>query len=210
MKNASKSLDTFFDYIVKELKPSKFSKKLLKDQVSAQKSRLVTLERILKFQISGLRRDVHRALEPTVLLAMTPTYDKCASQSGTGMFERMKKIMADGVRGAKEDMFGMALQQVRAKMKVRLDSEILPRLKEEADKVFNTIDLDTRPLAGGREEVQKSKQYRELKLTLLSLLVENDETLKPFLEARQSSGNHGKVKSEVDSNAQTGVNSESD
>ena len=73
LEAATASLDSFRDLIVEKMKFSEVSRKLLNDQISAQKRKLVRIHSAMTRQISRFRKEAHRTLKPSIANAMAPT-----------------------------------------------------------------------------------------------------------------------------------------
>ena len=58
------------------------------------------------------QRDVNRVMTPVIQTRMTTSYDACNSESGRGMYERMKSHMSKHVDTTKSVMFCDASRQL--------------------------------------------------------------------------------------------------
>ncbi|XP_061188894.1 uncharacterized protein LOC133197070 [Saccostrea echinata] len=69
------------------------------------KHQLTEMVAALKEFVTERQRDANRVLTPGIQENMTPTYNACAAESGTGTYQRMKDGMAAGIDKARFYMF---------------------------------------------------------------------------------------------------------
>jgi hypothetical protein len=179
LDSATGNFDTFRHDVVEKIALSEVTRNVANNQIGAQRQQLNKIVHDVRSQLVGLRKDAHRALEPSVSRALTPTYACSYSQTGPGMYKRMRDKMEAGVKKAKKNMFHNAMNEVKEMAEECLHKDILPRLRTNIDAVFDKFDMDMRSLAGKQQ--QRSTQTEEdgkLKLELLKMLIENDEALR--------------------------------
>ncbi|SMR60840.1 unnamed protein product [Zymoseptoria tritici ST99CH_1E4] len=130
------------------------------------------------------QREINREFTPSIMEAMAPVYDGCTSESGKGMFMRMKGLMENHVAVNKSSMFNQAVAAVRTSL-LALCDKVRKSLLEKADGIFVSMQRDYLTIIGGIQVdlVRMSPQERSAKREVDMLIEEVDGWFQEIIEA---------------------------
>lgn len=79
---------------------------------------------------------------------MTPSYEGCTAECGSGSYKRMKVLMLDHVEHKRPTMFQESADEVRRQLE-NMVHDVGERLADKTDEVFIQIKRDYRAVLGG-------------------------------------------------------------
>ncbi|KAF2817072.1 uncharacterized protein BDZ99DRAFT_373364 [Mytilinidion resinicola] len=130
------------------------------------------------------QRDANREFTPVIAAAMQSGYDNCSSQVGTGMFVRMKGIMAVHVEQEKNSMFRDATDTVKERLSKMVET-VDESMRERGDAIFENMRRDYMVILGGahiRPGQVMPRAERMLRKNVLEILLSADDRFKSVLD----------------------------
>ncbi|KAF2503115.1 hypothetical protein BU16DRAFT_29835 [Lophium mytilinum] len=130
------------------------------------------------------QRDANREFTPVIAAAMQTGYENCSSQVGTGMFVRMKGIMAGHVEQEKNSMFRDATDTVKERLSKMVET-VDESMRERGDAIFENMRRDYMAILGGvhiRPGEVMPRAERMLRKNVLDFLLSADDHFKAVLD----------------------------
>ncbi|KAI4087546.1 MAG: hypothetical protein LQ344_006699 [Seirophora lacunosa] len=120
---------------------------MLSHQITVYEHILKDLAASEKESITQTQKDINREFTPVIEAAMTPSYEWCAVEAGTGCFKRMKAYMIDHVEQKRQTMFQESADEVKRQLKAMV-RDVEERLADKTDEMFIQIKRDYRSVLG--------------------------------------------------------------
>ncbi|KAI9669298.1 MAG: hypothetical protein M1831_000333 [Alyxoria varia] len=181
---------------------------LLEQQTTHYEQTLsVVSEKALDILNNG-QKDCNREFVPVVADEMTPAYEDCINERGTGSFARMKLHMFTHVKNRKQTMFTHATQTVKDMLE-SLIREVRKQVEEGTDDMFATVRRDYLAALGGGASDNGDVMPREQRQLRKDVLHHIERTEAIFEEAlnepdKPNDDEHQEVKSEPSENQNAG------
>uniref|UniRef100_UPI00398F28B0 uncharacterized protein n=1 Tax=Pristiophorus japonicus TaxID=55135 RepID=UPI00398F28B0 len=114
-------------------------------QLPAVEAKLDNFILMLVEDIIARQRSISRILNPTVQHEMTPAYEACQSESGSGCFARIKSHMEQHIRTKRDDIFSTASRKLTVQLDL-LQQEIHSRLKQVLNEICSDLKVQFEPI----------------------------------------------------------------
>ncbi|KAL4234557.1 hypothetical protein ACF0H5_006198 [Mactra antiquata] len=137
----------------------------LKNSVS---NKLKDMVDVLKETVSCNQRDISRLITPHIQSSLTPVYTNCAKEKGSGMYNRMKAFMSQGIDNKRGHMFDEATLQLMEAL-IKLQNKIVDDVRRVCEVITTDMKAAFEPLwnTPGNSNVLKSAFMNQI-LTVCS------------------------------------------
>ncbi|KAH3768967.1 hypothetical protein DPMN_170188 [Dreissena polymorpha] len=99
----------------------------------------------LKDLVTSKQRDISRIVTPHVQTSLLGTYDMCASESGVGMFVRIKTYMSEGIERNRHSMFDQATEKLMQEL-LAVQQEVIEHVKQVCVSLLQDLRAAYEPL----------------------------------------------------------------